>query len=137
MNEPILGKNRSHGWDYKPITWGAFLKLRKAAQATADAIGYPVYLVGSALSKELPRDIDISIIVPLEFYEKEIGGECGGKWPKDIQAQYGFMYHVDQKAFKYTHHLHHCIDYHLDIKVCPDIWWTEKPKLLLAEPKRS
>ena len=43
MNEPVLGKARPHDFDYKPITWGAFLKLKESAQKVADKFGYPVY----------------------------------------------------------------------------------------------
>lgn len=128
--EPILGKSHSHGWDYKPITWDNFLKLRDAAQKTADEGGYPVYLVGSALYKEIPRDIDLSVIIPLAKYEKMFG-----KLPEK-QEDYGwYLGYVSEKAFKFTHHLYFCIDYHLDIKVCPDTWWPDKPKMLLASPK--
>lgn len=132
MNEPILGKRRPHGWDYKPITWGAFLKLKDASQKVADEIGYPVYLVGSTLYKEVPRDIDISVIMPLDKYE-----EMFEKLPQKQEYYSGYLGRVFHRSFKYTHHLHDCIDYHLDIKVCPNTWWEEKPKFMLAEPKKG
>jgi len=37
MNEPILKKSKSRPDDYKPITWGAFLKLK--AQFHSDFSG--------------------------------------------------------------------------------------------------
>jgi len=46
-----------------------------------------------------------------------------------------YLYDVFHKSFEHIKHLHFCIDYNLDIKVCPDTWWPEKPKMLLAEPK--
>ena len=130
MNEPILGKNKPRPDSYRPITWDVFLQLRKAAQRTADRAGYPVYLVGSSLYKDKPRDIDISVIIPLDEYEILFG-----KLP-DKQEQYSkYLYDVFHKSFEHIKHLHFCIDYNLDIKVCPDTWWPEKPKMLLAEPK--
>lgn len=131
MNEPILGKNKPHGYDYKPITWGAFLKIREAAQKVADSFGYSVYLVGSALYKEIPRDIDISVIMPLDKYE-----EMFEKLPKKQEYYSGYLGRVFHRSWEHTCHLHVCLmeEYHLDIKVCPDTWWPEKPKLLLAKP---
>jgi hypothetical protein len=129
MSEPILSKAPPHGYDYKPITWGTFLKIKESAQEVADSIGYPVYLVGSCLTKELPRDIDISVIMPLDKYE-----EMFNKLP-DNQSGYGaYLGEVIRISFDHTKHLYFCVDYNLDIKVCPDTWWTEKPKFLIAEP---
>lgn len=131
-SEPILGKNKPHGYDYKPITWGAFLKLREAAQKTANASGYPVYLVGSALYKEIPRDIDVSVIMPLNKYE-----EMFGKLPEKQEDYSKYLLDVFHKAWWFACHLHFCIDgYHLDIKVCPDAWWPDRPKMLLASPEQ-
>ena len=132
MNEPVLGKARPHDFDYKPITWGAFLKLKESAQKVADKFGYPVYLVGSALYKEIPRDIDVSIIIPLEKYE-----EMFKKLPEKQEYYGAYLGRVIEISFEYVKDLYFCIDYHLDIKVCPDTWWTGKPKMLLAEPKLS
>lgn len=133
MSEPILDKARPHGYDYRPITWGAFLKLKEASQKVSDAIGYPVYLVGSALYKEIPRDIDMSVIIPLDKYE-----EMFGNLPEK-QEDYGwYLAYVIQKScnhYKQLIDMQFCIDYHLDIKICPDTWWIEKPKFLLAMPK--
>jgi hypothetical protein len=133
MNEPILGKAQPHGYDYKPITLGAFLKLKEAAQKTADTSGYPVYLVGSALYKEVPRDIDVSVIIPLEKYE-----EMFGKLPKKQEYYSGYLGRVFHKSWEFACHLQVCLmeDYHLDVKVCPDIWWPKKPKMLLASPEK-
>ncbi|MCK9308827.1 MAG: hypothetical protein M0P99_00970 [Candidatus Cloacimonetes bacterium] len=129
INQPILTKCRPHAWDYKPMTWGAFLILEKEAQKVANEIGYPIYIVGSSTYKEIPRDIDLSVIMPLDKYEQMFG-----KLP-DRQEDYPkYLDKVNQISFKFTHHLHFCIDYHLDIKVCPDTWWSEKPKMLLVEP---
>lgn len=134
MNEPILGKNEPHGFDYKPITWEDFLKIRNAAQIAANNIGYPVYLVGSALSKPIPRDIDISVIIPIDKYE-----EMFGKLPNDMDKFESYLTNVFNTSFDIISELHVCLmsTHHLDIKVCPDTWWKEKDKMLLVEPNNN
>jgi len=129
INQPILTKCRPHVWDYKPMTWESFLILEKAAQRVADEIGYPIYIVGSSSYSQLPRDIDLSVIMSLDKYE-----EMFGKLPEKQEDYPKYLDQVNQISFKFTHHLHFCIDYHLDIKVCPDTWWPDKPKMLLVEP---
>lgn len=133
MNEPILGKARAHGYDYKPITWKAFIRLCEASQQVANKFGFPVYLVGSALYKEIPRDIDISVIIPIEEYIKMFG-----ELPQH-QDNYGkYLADVIEKSCNQCIEIidmQFCIDYHLDIKICSNTWWLEKPKMLLAEPK--
>jgi len=130
INQPILTKCRPHAYDYKIITWSAFLELEKAAQNVANDIGYPVYIVGSTLYKEIPRDIDVSVIMPLDKYE-----EMFGSLPEKQEEYPKYLDKVNQISFKFTHHLNFCIDYHLDIKVCPDTWWPDKPKMILVEPE--
>ena len=133
MNEPILGKAEPHGYDYTPISWEDFLKLRNAAKIAANNIGYPVYLVGSSLSKSLPRDIDISVIIPLKDYEKLFG-----KIPEKLEDIYVHMANAWNKSFNSIQDLHFCLieTHHLDIKICPDTWWKDKDKLLLASPDK-
>lgn len=130
MNEPILGKREPRPNAYKAITWGAFLTLRKSAQKVANKFGYPVYLVGSALHKEIPRDIDVSIIMPLDKYEAMFE-----KLPTKQEYYSAYLGRVIYRSFEYIQDLEFCIDYDLDIKVCPDTWWSEKDKMLLAEPE--
>jgi hypothetical protein len=131
MNEPILGKAEPHGFDYTPIPWSDFLKLRNAAKIAANNIGYPVYLVGSSLSKDIPRDIDVSIIIPLKDYEKMFG-----QIPDNQEDIFIYMADIWNKTFDKVEELHLCLieTHHLDIKICPDIWWQDKDKLLLASP---
>lgn len=131
MNEPILGKAELHDFDYTPISWYDFLKLRNAAKTAANNIGYPVYLVGSSLSKSLPRDIDISVIIPLKDYEKIFG-----KIPEKLDDIYVYMANIQNKCFEKIEDLHFCLidTHHLDIKICPDTWWQDKDKMLLASP---
>jgi predicted nucleotidyltransferase len=136
MNEPILGKSHPHPWDYKPIVWGEFLKLKNSCQKVSDALGYPIYLVGSALHKDIPRDIDISVIIPIEDYEKHFG-----KLPEK-QEEFGeyLAKIMDEICFVYTEliDLQFCIDYHLDIKFVlihgglksQNFYWLNRRKLI-------
>lgn len=132
MHEPILGKADPHGFDYTPIKWSDFQKLKRAAQTAADNIGYPVYLVGSALYKDPPRDIDVSVIVPYGDYLARFGPLPN---TQDGWALYLAMVH--NNTFDEIAALHFCLmgTHHLDIKVCPDIWWPNKEKWLLASPR--
>ena len=131
MNEPILGKLEPHGFDYTPITWDNFLKIRNAAKIAANNIGYPIYLVGSSLTKNIPRDIDISIIIPLNDYEKMFG-----VLPTKQDDMCEYLTNVWNNTFEKIEDLHFCLfeTYHLDIKICPDNWWVDKDKMLLAAP---
>lgn len=134
MNEPILGKNEPHGFDYTPITWEDFLKLREAARISADNIGYPIYLVGSALHKYVPRDIDISVIIPLNEYQLMFG-----KLPTEQCDFPKYLENVVHKTFDKLQELYFCLinTHNVDIKICPDTWWKEKDKMLLASPKNN
>lgn len=129
MNAPILDKRPSHGYDYKPFTWSMFIKLREWAKSITDRTGWKVYLVGSTLEKELPRDIDVSVIMPFEEYER-----LYGKWPEDKIERNQYMYKVWEKNVKYYFEADEVLEEgHIDLKFCPDTWWTDKDKLLLAE----
>jgi hypothetical protein len=134
MSEPILTKRISHPYDYKPMTWEIFIKLRKTAQEVANNIGYPVYLVGSVLEKAVPRDIDVSVIMPIEEYEKRYG-----KFTDDKAEQGKVMANAFNKNVKHYFKLEDALEpkTYLDFKVCADTWFTDKPKLLIAEPKKE
>jgi hypothetical protein len=139
-HSPILGKNPPNEvWDNRLMTWTRFLKLRAWAQGVADDNQAPVYLVGSVLKKRKPRDIDISVIFPLAAYEERYGELPKEEWefdkmvkpimdkahrdPARMKAYWDAFYNVGRKIG-------------FDIKFCPDTWWTEKDKMLLAEPRR-
>ena len=132
--EPILGKSEPHGFDNKELDWVSFLELRNAAKIVANRFGYPVYLVGSSLSKPIPRDIDVSVIMPLKDYEKMFG-----RLPAKQEEFAGYLGHVFLKSYNDVNELHHCLfkTHHVDVKVCPDVWWKNKDKMLLAEPKKG
>lgn len=132
--EPKLEKSDPHGFDYTPLSWSDFLKLREAARISADNIGYPVYLVGSVLRRCAPRDIDISVIIPVREYQ-----EMFGILPTKQEDFGQYLANVINKTFDQLSELHTCLikTHHLDIKVCPDTWWKEKDKMLLASPKNN
>lgn len=110
------------------MTWLMFIKLRKWAEQVANRTGYKVYLVGSTLEKEVPRDIDISVIMPFEEYER-----LYVKWPDEQIERNKYMYEVWKKNVQYYFEADEILEeVHIDLKFCPDTWWVEKPKLLLA-----
>lgn len=131
---PTLSKNETRpSQDYKQMTWERFLILRKWAQTVADEHQAPVYLVGSVLEKDIPRDIDVSVIFPVEVYEERFG-----KIPSDVTALGGIMdkIHLSKPRLKAYFEGMSAIkhDTLIDLKFCPDTWWADKDKLLLASP---
>lgn len=137
---PVLSKNESRpSQDYKLMTWERFLIIRKWAQTVADEHQAPVYLVGSVLEKDLPRDIDISVVFPIAIYEEQFG--------KIPTATNDFAFtqkvaplmdkvHMSKLRLKAYFEIMTLIkhDTQIDVKFCPDTWWTDKDKLLLASP---
>jgi hypothetical protein len=115
------------------MTWETFLTIREYAQEVANEEGYPVYLVGSVLWKPYPRDLDISMIMPVEEFEKRYG-----TLPNDEQKLYQYL---DKKEYwsSYANHrmeLETRIRYatRIDFKIQPDVWFQGRDKILLAEP---
>lgn len=143
--EPILGKHPPlPQWDHKAMTWSRFLRLRRWAQEVADQEQAPVYLVGSALYKPRPRDIDVSIILPHDRFVAQFG-----PIPPNAHtaAEHQDVNRMPAYLGKLAHYLGsppRCYEQHgmraiydrtrLDLKICPDSWWPEKDKLLLAAP---
>lgn len=120
-------------YDYHHMTWETFLTIREYAQEVANEEGYPVYLVGSVLWKPYPRDLDISMIMPVEEFEKRYG-----TLPNDEQKLYQYL---DKKEYwsSYANHrmeLETRIRYatRIDFKIQPDVWFQGRDKILLAEP---
>lgn len=145
--EPILGKHFAQPHrDYKLLTWTRFLRLRKWAQRVADHEGAPVYLVGSALTKRIPRDLDVSIIVPHDRFVSQFGpipreDPDGQEHWDDPRSMANYMQRLHLYLFNTQPYWKWMIEMHLwmrftriDLKICPDSWWPEKDKLLLAAP---
>lgn len=137
--EPILGKAHPEPHrDYKPFTWSRFLKLRSWAQRVADHERAPVYLVGSALTKSHPRDLDVSIILPHDRFVAHFGPipePLTGAMQQFLHDTHVYLF-VTQPYWKWM------IDgglymgfTRIDFRICPDSWWPEKDKLLLATPR--
>jgi hypothetical protein len=142
-HSPILLKAEPRpNQDYKPMTWIRFLKIRSWAQTLADELKAPVYLVGSVLDKDIPRDIDISVIFPVKVYE-----ELFGKIPTSTNdfaftqkvAKLMDEVHLSKPRLKAYFDIMSAIGHEtmIDLKFCPDTWWTDKDKMLLAEPRRG
>jgi hypothetical protein len=121
--------------DYRKMEWGTFLILREWAQEVADYEGYPVYLVGSVLMREYPRDLDIVMIMPLADFEKEFGSP-----PENEDNMVGYSAVATQQWHNKTGYwatIQQRVRWitRIDVKVMPDTWFTRWDKLLLAEPK--
>jgi hypothetical protein len=132
METPVFTKREPRPYDYQEMTWGKFLKLREWAKKTSQELGYPIYLVGSTLYKEVPRDFDVVMTIPEKEFEERFGpmdesnfGEVLAKSFKDYVRQY----------FECEETLGQCGHVPLDFKIYPDNWFVENDKLLLGKPK--
>jgi hypothetical protein len=122
-------------YDYHHMTWETFLTIREYAQEIANKEGYPVYLVGSVLWKPYPRDIDLSLIMPLDDFEKRYG-----KLPEDEES-FKYLGNFEYVSSFGMHRLdlEQRIRYatRIDFKIQPDSWFQGRDKVLLAEPVTS
>ena len=134
-DEPELGKRPADKRDYRPFTWELFLALRAWAQGVAAQEQAHVYLVGSALYKSPPRDVDISVVLPRAEFERRFGPipDPATRTPEDMGALFNktllakVKHYVDaQETVNFQ--------VHVDLKFAPDDWWTDKDRLLLAAP---
>lgn len=144
--EPVLGKaDPEPHRDYKLLTWKRFLRLRAWAQRMADNEHAPVYLVGSALTKSHPRDLDVSIILPHDRFVAQFGpiptdtAFENYSDPKGMAAYMSRLHHylfVEQRYWAWMIDMGLYIGFtRIDLRICPDSWWPEKDKLLLASPE--
>lgn len=135
IKEVVLTKNDPDSRDYKEYTFKDFILIQNRAQEVADKIGYPVYLVGSAQYKHLPRDIDLAIIIPsdeyLERYNLHEDADTVVLLPGNVMT---IAWYADFENIKGLEQLNF-EGYKIDLKICPDNWFVEKPKLLLAKPR--
>lgn len=121
-------------WEYHHMSWEIFLITREWAQEVATREGYPVYLVGSALWKPYPRDLDLSMLLPLDDFEVRYG-----EIPLDEEKRKGYLVHgrfyadagrhqiVLQERLLYT--------LRVDFKIQPSAWFADRDRLLLAIPE--
>lgn len=133
--EPILGKEYDQpGRAKRPVTWGMLRKLRAWAQKTADAFGYPVYLVGSVLSKSCPRDVDVAIIIPVAEFERRFGPIPQQPGSPEMSE---YMHNIFQPIIWHYFDAQETVQWkkRIDVRLTPDTWWPEKDRMLLAEPR--
>lgn len=134
MNEPVLGKHPDDARrDYKPMTWERFLLLRAWAKWIAWKEQCTVALVGSVLDKPVPRDVDIAIIWPAAEFEKRFG-----PLPTDEESHKALWKHrpFERKWIGIYNPAQWMVNYdtRIDVRLCPDTWWPEKDRLVLATP---
>lgn len=137
MNEPVLGKHPDDSRrDYKPMTWERFLLLRAWAKYAAWHQGCTVAMVGSVLEKDLPRDIDIACIWPTAEFEKMFGPIPTDQESHDRLWQ-GRPY--DDKRVSLWISANRAVGFvtRIDVRVCPDCWWPDKDRLVLATPSEN
>lgn len=132
METPIFTKREPRTYDYQEMTWGKFIQLREWAKKYSKEIGYPIYLVGSTLEKEVPRDFDVVLTIPVDEYEQKYGMLTEENWPEIVSI--AFREHV-RGYFECEETLGQCGHVSLDFKVYPDNWFVNEDKLLLGKPR--
>ena len=132
MVSPVLGKRPPDRRDYRPFTWGHFLILRGWAQRVAEAEHAPVYLVGSALSQTVPRDVDVSIVLSRAEFEQRFGPLPDDPSP---DAHRELWQATELAKAKHYCDIQEAVEYaiHVDVKFAPDCWYPSSDRLLLAE----
>lgn len=130
FDQPIFGKENKRVTDYKLMTWKKFIKLRQCAKEITKETGYPLYLVGSTLTQERPRDFDIVMIIPHNEYEEKFG-------VIDDFNVYNVIgrasnYYTNPHYFKLIKILGGFGRVSLDFKVYPDTWFRNEDKVLLS-----
>jgi hypothetical protein len=139
METPVFTKREPRPYDYQEMTWGKFLKLREWAKKTAQELGYPIYLVGSVLQKEVPRDFDVVMTIPEKEFEERFGvmteSNFGEVLVKSFNA-YVREYFDCEETFACEESIKHHGYVPLDFKVYPDNWFPNGDRLILGEPKK-
>lgn len=130
-NDPVLGKRPPDKRDHRPLTWPVFLKIREWAQTVAAAQQCALYLVGSVLDHDCPRDVDVALVLPREAFEARFGPipPRGGEPAMSellmaMQRSKGPIFVDAQVAVDFA--------VYVDVHVAPDTWWHGRPRLLLA-----
>ncbi|WP_221039213.1 hypothetical protein [Gelria sp. Kuro-4] len=111
------------------------IKLDAVARTLARKYSCPIYLVGSALNTDTPRDVDILAIMPDDEFAKRYGsvkewvqqgetgdwGEARWRWSRECTRQ--------------TKQLWRVTDMKIDFQIQPESYANsyKAPKLLLAE----
>ena len=137
--EPIMGKregtarpdSRRH---YALLTWPRMLRIIRWAEWAAVEAGAPVYLVGSAARKDRPRDVDLAVVWPRAEFER--------LWGPLPRRQEEFSEFWRRPAYEYGKHAFNVSAWqgagykpYLDVHLTPDVWWEDRPRVLLGDPK--
>ncbi len=132
--EPVFTKNPDTRTDHRPLTGARFQVIRAWARWAAKRQGFRVYLVGSALEKARPRDVDLALVYSDEEFARRFGAtnwetlchtnQCH---PTDgaYEAERLAAVFSTQGIVKRLR-----IDPHL----APASWFPERPRLLLGDP---
>jgi len=130
--EPILVKRERNLLDGHPLRPHHFVWLLAWSQWIAAQLECCVYLVGSCLETDSPRDIDVALVWPDAEFERRFGAT---EW---VRLQYADMDpHSDYTSVRATVRASASSgvgrgEIYIDVRLCPESWWPEKPRLLLA-----
>ena len=129
----IKGK-RSHEWwrENVAVPWDFFLGLRAWAKWVAVETGSHAYLVGSALDHDRPRDIDVAFVWTAGDWKRHFGVVPTSGQEYTAMHDSGFRYAVH--AFVVS--AWEGIGYkpYIDVHLCLEGWYDDKPRLLLGSP---
>ncbi len=131
---PTLPGSPAANREYLPITWDFMLRLRTWARWLAVHAQAHVYLVGSALDHDSPRDVDVAVVWPRERYEYHFGPTPRTKEEHDARWERGdFM----RARHSFIVSAWHGVGYkpYIDVHLCPDVWYLDRPRLLLGTPE--
>ncbi len=119
--------------DHKPMTWERLLLLRAWARWIAWREQCTVALVGSVLEKTAPRDVDVALIWPTEVFQARFGPLPSSQ--EDFSRFYRhWPYRMAQHALYISGQELVGWETRIDVRLCPDCWWPEKDRLILATP---
>jgi hypothetical protein len=109
----------------------AYVKLRRFAQYMAARFNAPVYLVGSALRKANPRDIDVRIVLSEKHFKARYG-QTHNDWLREGPSQ-AWIDEIGKFCEQESTLQRLCIDFQVmvDRNAVP---YIGQPRVLLAGP---
>lgn len=115
-----------------PVPWSFFLGLRAWCRWVAVQTGAHAYLVGSALEKDPPRDVDVALIWPDAEYESHFGAipASDDEYAEWLEGPIRYARHA------FTVSAWEGVAYRprIDVHLCPERWYRDRPRLLLGSP---
>lgn len=133
IETPKFTKRESKPYDYQEMTWTKFIRLHEWAKKTAEELGYPIYLVGSTLHKEVPRDFDVVMTIPEKEFEERFGTVTESNFGEVLVKSFNAYV---KEYFDCEETLGECGHTPLDFKVYPVNWFPNEDRLLIGESKR-